>query len=68
MLGGYLALNGLTDGWAAFYDALRDIKSFGGAGLPDDEQALLSGLVRATEKIVYRDIPPGEDRPRRPHP
>lgn len=64
MLGGYLALNGLTDGWGRFYDALRNIRAMHGPGLPVEDQALLRDLVSATEKIVYRDIPAGAERER----
>src|SRR5690242_12369447 len=46
MLGGYLALNGLTDGWNQFYQALRNIRAVYGPGLPVDEQALLGDLLR----------------------
>ena len=65
MLGGYLALNGLTDGWGQFYEALRNIRAVYGPGLPAEERALVDDLMRSTEKIVYRDIPPGAERPRR---
>jgi hypothetical protein len=64
MLGGYLALNGLTDGWGRFYDALRNIRAMYGPGLPAEEQALLRDLLSAAEKMVYRDLPAGGERPR----
>ncbi len=64
MLGGYLGLNGLTDGWGQFYDALRSIRALYGPGFPEKEQGLIDALVRSTERIVYRDVPPGAERPR----
>jgi replicative superfamily II helicase len=64
MLDGYLSLNGLTDGWVAFYDALRNVRAFHAAGLPLSEQSIVEALIRATERIVYRNVPPGGDLPR----
>jgi hypothetical protein len=35
-----------------------------GPGLPAEEQALLRDLLSAAEKMVYRDLPAGGERPR----
>ena len=54
VLPGYLALNGLTDGWAALYEALKNVRAFSRERLPAAELDLVNQLIRASEKIVCR--------------
>jgi hypothetical protein len=54
VLPGYFGLNGLTDGWAGLYEALRNVRAFSRDDLPPDELELVNELIRATEKVVYR--------------
>jgi hypothetical protein len=54
ILPGYLALNGMTDGWAALYDALKNVRASSRETLPASEMELINQLIRASEKVVYR--------------
>ncbi len=53
-LGGYFALNGLTDGYAALEVALKDVLAFASAELTAEEQMELKRLQVYTQEIVYR--------------
>jgi hypothetical protein len=48
----WLGNSGLTDGWAAVMEALRDLRARG--GLPPDEQAVVERVLTRVESIVYR--------------
>ena len=54
LLPGYLSLNGLTDGWANLYDALKSTRSLGHEALNESDWSLLNDLIHWTEQIVYR--------------
>jgi hypothetical protein len=54
ILPGYLGLNGLTDGWAGLYDALRNVRAFSRDNLPQQEMEMVDRLIRAAERVVYR--------------
>jgi hypothetical protein len=55
ILGPYLGFNGLTDGWGLLYDALRSIQASCRERLPQSDLEAINGLIRASEKILYRD-------------
>ena len=54
ILPGYLSLNGLTDGWANLYDALKSVRALGHESFSPSDWDLLGDLIRWTERIVYR--------------
>ncbi len=54
ILGGYLALNGLTDGWADLLEALKATRAIGFESLGQKDWDTLCDLIHATEGIVYR--------------
>ena len=54
ILPGYLGLNGLTDGWAGLYEALKNVRAFSRDTLPQEELELINQLIRAAERVVYR--------------
>jgi hypothetical protein len=54
-LGGYFALNGLTDGYAALGVALKDVLAFAGTEITEEEKAELKRLLVYTQGIVYRE-------------
>jgi len=54
LLPGYLSLNGLTDGWANLYDALKLTRSLGHEAFSASDWGLLNELIHWTEQIVYR--------------
>jgi hypothetical protein len=54
LLPGYLAINGLTDGWAALSDALKKVRAFNRETLTPAECDLVNDLIHQTDKIVYR--------------
>jgi hypothetical protein len=53
-LGGYLALNGLTDGYADLEVALQDVLAFGKGDFTEEERAEIKRLLIHTRAIVYR--------------
>jgi hypothetical protein len=54
LLPGYLSLNGLTDGWANLYDALKSTRALGHEAFSPSDWDLLNDLIHWTEQIVYR--------------
>jgi hypothetical protein len=54
LLPGYLALNGLTDGWANLYDALKSTRALGHEAFSASDWHLLNDLIHWAEQIVYR--------------
>jgi len=54
VLPGYFALNGMTDGWAELYAALRNARARFRDSLPQQELEVVNRLISATEKIVDR--------------
>ena len=54
LLPGYLSLNGLTDGWANLYDALKLTRSLGHDAFSPSDWDLLNDFIREAERIVYR--------------
>jgi hypothetical protein len=54
VLPGYLSLNGLTDGWANLYDALKSARALGHEAFSHSDWDLLNDLIGWTERIVYR--------------
>jgi hypothetical protein len=51
---GYRCLNGLTDGWALFLEAIDSVRAEHGAALSDDERRQLEALRRVARKAVRR--------------
>jgi hypothetical protein len=54
LLPGYLSLNGLTDGWANLYEALKMTRGLGYESFTRADWDLLNELIRGAEKRVYR--------------
>jgi len=54
LLPGYLALNGLTDGWADLLAALKSVRGIGRGSFSDEDWNLLQDFIREAERIVYR--------------
>ncbi len=54
ILPGYLALNGLTDGWAMLLDALKSTRALGQEAFDAADWDTLSDLIAATDRIVHR--------------
>ena len=54
ILPGYLALNGLTDGWAELLDALKSARALGYESYDPADWDCLNDLIHRTDRIVYR--------------
>jgi hypothetical protein len=54
LLPGYLAMNGLTDGWAALGEALKATRAAGFDALGQSNWDRLNDLIHATERAVNR--------------
>lgn len=54
---GFGCINGLTDGWAIFLDAIIEVQEKFGHQLPDDEKQLLKNMHDAAYEAVYRRKP-----------
>jgi hypothetical protein len=54
VLPGYLAVNGLTDGWAALSEALKSTRALGHEAFDAADWDSLNDLIHATDRIVYR--------------
>jgi hypothetical protein len=54
VLPGYLALNGLTDGWTDLLDALKSARSLGYESFDPADWDTLNNLIYATDRIVFR--------------
>jgi hypothetical protein len=54
VLPGYLALNGLTDGWANLYESLKSARALGHDAFSHADWDTLNELIRGAETIVYR--------------
>jgi len=52
LLPGYLSLNGLTDGWANLYNALKATRALGHEAFSASDWDLLNELIRSAEQIV----------------
>jgi hypothetical protein len=54
LLPAYTAFDGLTDGWASLYEALKSTRALGRERFSDTEWQLLNDLVSAAEQAVFR--------------
>ncbi|MFL5237387.1 MAG: hypothetical protein ACJ8EL_07240 [Rhizomicrobium sp.] len=54
ILPGYLSLNGLTDGWANLYEALKATRGLGYETFSPADWDSLNDLIHATETMVFR--------------
>jgi hypothetical protein len=54
LLPAYTAFNGLTDGWADLYEALKATRALGQEESSPNERELLNDLIRAAERAIYR--------------
>jgi hypothetical protein len=54
VLPGYLAINGLGDGWSLLYRALKATRGLGHAAFTPDDWDTLNDLIHASESIAYR--------------
>jgi hypothetical protein len=54
LLPGYTSFFGLTDDWARLYEALKDTRALGREKFSAAEWELLSDLISAAERAVYR--------------
>ena len=54
LLPGYVSLNGLTDGWANVYEALKATRALGRDAFSSSDWDMLNDLIHASEAIVYR--------------
>jgi hypothetical protein len=54
LLDGYRCLNGLTDGWALFLEAVEKMQGAVALGLDPRDRADLEALRAAAHKAVYR--------------
>ena len=50
---GQLRLNGLTDGWALFLEAIEKVEATHAARFSRDEQKILEVIRRAVKRAVY---------------
>ena len=55
LLPGYLAFNGLTDGWSELHAALLSTRSLGPDGFLNSDWKILGDLVSAAEKALHRE-------------
>jgi hypothetical protein len=51
---GFSALNGLTDGWAIFMEAIERAIEMVGAKLPHDQVEELQSILSSVRELVYR--------------
>lgn len=54
LLPAYTAFAGLTDSWAALYEALKDTRALGREKFSVAEWELLNDLISAAERAVFR--------------
>ena len=54
LLPAYLALNGLTDGYAALSEGIRDILAFAREEITEEEKAELRSLLAESDALVFR--------------
>lgn len=54
ILPGYLALNGLTDGWANLYESPKATRAVGHEAFSPADWDTLNDLVRGAERAVFR--------------
>jgi len=50
---GQRCLNGLTDGWALFLEAIERVEATHAARFPRDEQDMLEVIRKAVKRAVY---------------
>ncbi len=53
-LSGWPLPNHLTDGWAPFMDAMKNVRAMARAELTEEELNAVDDLVRVAERAVYR--------------
>jgi hypothetical protein len=53
-LSAYFAPNGLTDGWAQCYDALRDVRALCGSELQPEERRDLDLLINRVGQLLTK--------------
>ena len=53
LLPGYVALNGLTDGWAVLLDALQATRALGQQAFAAGDWAILQDLTDGAERAVH---------------
>ena len=51
---GFRALNGLTDGWALFLEAIEGVQATASSGQDHDERRALEKIRKAAHSAVYR--------------
>jgi hypothetical protein len=54
LLPAYVSMNGLTDGWANLYAALKDTRALGHEAFSPQDWDTLNDLIHAAERAVYR--------------
>lgn len=52
VLPGFLAFNGMTDGWAELQQALVKVRGLARGELSDDEMETVTGLITATDEAI----------------
>ena len=52
LLPAWISNSGLTDGWVALMEALRDLRAW--RGLPPNEQEIIERVLPLVEAVVYR--------------
>jgi len=55
LLPGYLAFNGLTDGWGELHDALRSLRAFGPDAFTAADWEVIHDLTQASHLALARD-------------
>jgi len=51
---GWPLANHLTDGWASFMDAMKNVRAMARAELTEEELNAVDDLVRVAERAIYR--------------
>jgi hypothetical protein len=54
LLPAYLAMNGMTDGWATLYEGLKNTRALGHEAFSPQDWATLNNLIHAAERVLHR--------------
>lgn len=54
LLPGYLAFNGLTDGWATLYESLWSLRAYGPDSFSESDWELIHDLTVVADKAAHR--------------
>ena len=54
LLPSYVSFNGLTDGWANLYEALKSTRALGRERFIPTDWDLLNELIQSAERAIYR--------------